>query len=608
MKKKWIRDALLFGIQTKTWKIMRLNAIFLFLCLSQAWAISGYSQETKLTLKMSDSKIIEVLDEIEEQSEFFFLFNQKLVDVERKVDIDVQGKSIEFILQNLFAGTNVNHMVLDRQILLTTFNQELLPQQQPTVSGAVTDESGQPLPGVTVVVKGTTTGTITNSDGFYSISNVPANATLVFSFVGMRTQEMIVENQTNINVTMEEETIGIEEVVAIGYGTMRKKDLTGAVGSVRSSEIENEAPKDLQQMLRSNIAGLNIGMSTSAKGGGSIQIRGQRTLAASSDPLIVLDGIIYNGSLNDINPNDIESVDVLKDASSAAVYGAKSANGVVIINTKIGKTAKPTVEVAINTGIVSLFRSEDVYSPTEFSDWRTDVMYSINRSAPPYMYNDPRELPSNISLDEWLAYDSSEGDETNVWLRRIGLSDIEIGNYKKGQSTDWKNMVFRSGLEQNYNVSLSGKTDLLTYYWSLGYTNNEGVVVNDDYSVYRSRLKLEATVTDFLKVGINTLFSIRNESGYPVRWGNYVNISPWGQPINEDGTYKIDPTNDRVAARHPLIDSYWQTRNTHINLLIMLFMRKLHYHIILLMSLTIPQDLQIMNYFNINLRNILNGD
>jgi TonB-dependent starch-binding outer membrane protein SusC len=131
MKKKWIRDALLFGIQTKTWKIMRLNAIFLFLCLSQAWAISGYSQATRLTLKMSDSKIIEVLDEIEEQSEFYFLFNQKLVDVERKVDIDVQEKPIDFILQNLFAGTNVSHMVIDRQIVLTTFNRSCCPSSNP---------------------------------------------------------------------------------------------------------------------------------------------------------------------------------------------------------------------------------------------------------------------------------------------------------------------------------------------------------------------------------------------------------------------------------------------------------------------------------------------
>ncbi|MGD9558725.1 MAG: SusC/RagA family TonB-linked outer membrane protein, partial [Mangrovibacterium sp.] len=153
-----------------------------------------------------------------------------------------------------------------------------------------------------------------------------------------------------------------------------------------------------------------------------------------------------------------------------------------------------------------------------------------------------------------------QGDETEVWLRRLNLSDVEIANYKKGQSTNWKDMVFRTGLEQDYNVNLSGKTDLLTYYWSLGYTNNEGVIVNDDYSVYRSRLRLEAKVTNFLSVGLNTLFSYRDESGVPVSWAMFDNISPWGQPTNEDGTYKLAPTDDMVAARHPLIDSYYTDR------------------------------------------------
>ena len=441
-----------------------------------------------------------------------------------------------------------------------TFPEVETAAQQKTVSGKVTDDSGQSLPGVAVVVKGTTQGAVTNTEGEYTIANVPENAMLQFSFVGMRMQEVVVGSQSRINVQLVVDAIGLEEVVAVGYGTMRKRDLTGAVGSVKSSTIENEAPKNLQQLLKSNVAGLNIGMATSAKGGGGIEIRGQRTLKASASPLIVLDGIIYNGSLDDINPNDIESVDVLKDASSAAVYGAKSANGVIIVNTKVGKTSKPTIGVDVNAGIVTLLRSEDVYSPTEFLNWRTDVMNSINRSAKPYMYNDPRSLPSSIPLSDWLAYDSSQGSEVGVWLRRIGLSEVEITNYNNGQSTDWKNMVFRTGKEQNYNVNLSGKSDLLTYYWSLGYTNNEGVVLNDDYSVYRSRLRLEAKVTDFLSVGLNSLFSIRDESGYPVSWAMFDNISPWGQPTNEDGSYKIYPTDDGVAARHPLIDSHFAER------------------------------------------------
>lgn len=472
-----------------------------------------------------------------------------------------------FSFQSIASSTSTQNMAVklvnkeSNKRTNESLSSRTIQQTGRTITGKIIDSFGQPLPGVTVVIKGTTQGTMSDSNGSYTLTNISDDVILIFSFVGMRTQEVLVGNQININVAMEEEAIGLEEVVAIGYGTMRKRDLTGSVGSLKNTDIENEAPKNLQDMLRSNIAGLNVGLTTTAKGGGGFEIRGQRTLKASASPLIVLDGVIYNGSFDDINPNDVESVDVLKDASSAAVYGAKSANGVIIINTKTGKAAKPTIGIDITTGFATLLRSEDVYSPTEFLGWRTDVMYSINRSAKPYMYNDPRTLPNDISLDEWMRYDSSQGDEINTWLRRIGLSDVEISNYKSGKSTDWKDMVFRSGLEQNYNINLSGKSDLLTYYWSLGYTNNEGVIEFDDYSVYRSRLRLEAKVTNFLSVGLNTLFSIRDESGYPAQWDMYDNISPWGQPTLEDGSYKIYPTDDGVAARHPLINNFYVDRN-----------------------------------------------
>ena len=550
--------------KSKVLLAMKLTILVFLIGIMQSFAIGTYAQVTKLNLKMQNSSIKDVLAQVEEKSEFYFLYNSKLVDVERKVNVSGSDMTIIDLLNQLFADGRVTYNIVDRQIVLSSREMTAPPpatQQQGTVTGRVTDKAGAPLPGVTVVVKGTTTGTITDNNGNFSLTNVPPTGTLVFSFVGMRSQEVVVGNQANIIINLEEEAIGIEEVVAIGYGTMKKKDLTGSVGSVRSSDLDNEAPKNIQQLLRSNIAGLNVGLTTSAKGGGSIEIRGRRTLKASASPLIVLDGVIYNGSLDDINPNDIESVDVLKDASSAAVYGAKSANGVVIVNTKLGKSAKPTVGIDINTGFASLLRSEEVYSPTEFIDWRTDVLYSINRNAKPFMYNDPRTLPSDISVNEWLAYDSSQGDPVDVWLRRLSLSDIEIANYKKNQSTDWKSMVFRTGLEQNYNINLSGKTDLITYYWSLGYTDNEGVVLDDDYSVYRSRLRLEAKVTDFLSVGLNSLFSVRDESGVPVTWSMFDNISPWGQPTNDDGTYKIHPTNDGVAAYHPLINTFYTDRS-----------------------------------------------
>ena len=215
---------------------------------------------------------------------------------------------------------------------------------QKTVTGTVTAEDS-PLPGVAVVVKGTTVGTVTNVDGNYTLS-VPANAKILqFSFIGMKPQEIEIGTQSSIKVVLIPDVIGLEEVVAIGYGTMKKSDLTGAVSTVKSDQVENEKPQALQDMLRGNIAGLQVGFSTTAKGGGDMEIRGDNTLKASSNPLVVLDGVIYQGALEDINPNDIESIDVLKDASSAAVYGSRSANGVVLVTTKKGVKGKPVINV-----------------------------------------------------------------------------------------------------------------------------------------------------------------------------------------------------------------------------------------------------------------------
>jgi len=542
----------------KLFRSMKLTSFFLLISVVSVFAGRSYSQSKTLNLNLGKTTVKEVLSKIEDQSDFYFMYNSNYIDLDREVSINATNQKIDAVLDLLFTGTNVDYTIKDKIIVLSTPKlNSTFSLQEKTISGRVTDSSGAPLPGVSIVVKGTTQGIITDADGNYTLDKVPADAILVFSFVGMKSQEIAMTGKPTINVVMQEETIGLDEVVAIGYGTMKKSDLTGAVGSLKTSNIEDEHPKNLQDILRGNIAGLNIGMSTDAKGGGDIEIRGTRTLKAGTSPLLVLDGTIYNGELSDINPNDIESIDILKDASSAAVFGAKSANGVILINTKTGKTGKPTINVDVNLGVSSLFRSEDVYGPYEFIDWRIDVEKSINRSAPEYMYNDPRSLPSGISLSDWLAYDSSQGDEVEVWLRRLNMSDPEISNYIAGKSTNWKNMVFRTGLEQDYNVSLSGKTEKLTYYWSLGYTDNEGVIVNDDYSIYRSRLRFEAKVTDFLSVGLNTLFLIRDESGYPVAWKQYVSISPWGEPYNDDGTYKIYPTDDGVAAYNPMIDSYY---------------------------------------------------
>jgi len=217
---------------------------------------------------------------------------------------------------------------------LLSFPANVMAQSTKAVKGKVIARSGEALPGVTIIVKGTTTGTVTDIEGNYTLTVANPNSILVYSFIGFKSIEIAAANQTVINVTLEESTLQVDEVVAIGYGSAKKRDLTGAVASVKTERLENEKPQSVQDILRGNIAGLSVGFSSLAKGGGDLEIRGDNTLKTGSSPLIVLDGVIYQGGMEDINPNDIETIDVLKDASSSAVYGARAANGVVIVTTK----------------------------------------------------------------------------------------------------------------------------------------------------------------------------------------------------------------------------------------------------------------------------------
>ena len=416
---------------------------------------------------------------------------------------------------------------------------------QNKISGTVVDDQGMPLPGVNILVVGTLKGTQTDFDGNYEIF-AKSGDILEFSFIGMRVEKRTVGDSNLINVKMIEDASALDEVVVVGYGTTKKSDLTGAVSQISTKDLEIEKPNDVSDMLRGNIAGLSVGFSSSAKGTSGFQVRGNTTLTAGSSPLIVLDGTIYNGDISDINPIDIESVSVLKDASSAAVFGARAANGVITITTKKGSGGKPSISFSSNIGFTSLSKDQPVYGPDGFVNWRKDVAQSTNVGFSPEKYSDPREL-TEVSVDDWLAYDGSSGDPVEVWLRRLNLQPIEIQNYLEGKSIDWYDLTYQTGVRQDYNLSLSGSSDVIKYYWSIGSTENEGVVIGDKFTTIRSRLNLEAKVNDFITVGLNTQFAERDESSIPVEQ-KITHNSPWGSFYEEDGTtLRLSPQDDAGA-------------------------------------------------------------
>ena len=435
--------------------------------------------------------------------------------------------------------------------------------QQRTIKGRVVDEHNEAVIGANIMEKGTANGVISDINGAFSM-NVSSNATLVVSYIGYISQEVQIKNKGEITVRLAEDAQTLSEVVVVGYGTARKRDLTGAVMQVKSSQLENESPSSMQDLLRANVPGLSVGFSAGPKPEGSLLIRGKNSINAGTTPLIVLDGTIYPGDLADISANDIEQIDVFKDASSAAIYGARSASGVIIITTKMGKSEKPTISFDASVGIATHAVKQDVFGTNDFTSWRTDVFNSANPNHQPYQFNDPRTLPSDVPVEQWMAYDSSKGDPVETWLRRIGFKNIEIQNYLEGKSTDWADMVFQNGLRQDYNASISGKTKSVNYYWSMGWTDNDGLIANDEFKSFRTRLNLDAKINKFLTVGMNTQFTQRNGSDIAADWIQYQKLTPYGSPTNEDGTIKLNPGDD-TSAKHPLIDAYYTDKRNIVN-------------------------------------------
>ena len=431
-----------------------------------------------------------------------------------------------------------------------------------TVKGRVSSkDDNSPIPGVTVVVKGSTTGTTTDADGNYQIDIKTDRDIIVFSAVGFLTQESQVGSASTLNISLGTDQKTLDEVVVVGYGTVKKRDLTGAVSQVNATKLDNENPQSVQDVLRGNIPGMNVGFSASAKGGGNVGVRGTNSLAAGTSPLVVLDGAIYYGGLEDINPNDIETIDVLKDASSAAVFGAKAASGVILVTTKKGKEGKTIINVNSNFGFAEVAKNQPVLSPDGFVTWRQEVMRNINVTAQPSRFTNPANLPSDVSLSQWLAFDGSSGDPTTVWLTRLGMQSVEVQNYKDRKSVDWYSKIYQKGLRQDHTVSLSGKNEKVSYYMSLGYLNNKGIVVGDAYNTFRGRLNVEGKVTKFLSLGINTQFADRDESQIPVNIDLAPNLSPWGSEFNPDGTYKWRPNEEASGGNHPYYAPSFTTRD-----------------------------------------------
>lgn len=430
-------------------RIMRISTFLLMVCVFCSYAGNAHSQNAKVSIHMNNVKLDKILNEIENQTDYLFIYNNQ-VDINKITSVKVKNEAVAQVLDRILSGTGINYELEGTHIILTTEAiKDLHAQQQAkTVTGTVTDVSGEPIIGANIRIKGTTTGTITDIDGNFSIKAEPQSVIEV-SYIGYLTQETVINNQKSIRFLLKEDTKTLDEVVVIGYGVQKKADLTGSVANINTEKLNTQSNANIGQALQGKIAGVDIVSQGGAPGSGTrIMVRGIGTLNNAS-PLYIVDGM-YMNSIDHINPNDIASIDVLKDASSAAIYGSRAANGVIIVTTKEGSNTegKPIIDLSVNLGISTASKFLDVLDAKGWAEVTTIARQAIGKPALD-MATDLANKPDN----------------------------------------DWQDIMFRPALMQNYNLSVKGGGKYSTYYTGLGYFNQDGIVKGTNYQRYNIQSK-----------------------------------------------------------------------------------------------------------------------
>jgi len=511
---------------SRRWKIiliMKLQFLLLLGILIQSYAGVSQVQTKRLNLQFSNNSLKEVLQTLEEQTDYSFVYKDELINPATKISGRFQEKLITEVLDDILKDGNLTYIIKGRAIvILPKGSANFSEQQKVDVAGKVTDSSGTPLPGVTVVVKGTTQGIITDADGKYTLSGIPSDGTLLFSFVGMKSQEIPLDGKTTINVAMKEETVGIEEVVAIGYGVSKKSDLTGSVSSVAVEDVSRQPVLSVGESLRGKATGIQITQQNAAPGAGiKMRIRGANSVNGSNDPLYVIDGFV-GGDINSLNINDIESVSILKDASATALYGSRGSNGVVLVTTKQAKKGESKIEYNGFVSFDQATKTLDVLNATQFMTVANESQSAVGNS--PF------------------------------------FTDAEIAAAGKG--VNWQDEILRTGVTQNHQLSLTGSKNDTKYYLSGTYQDQQGIVLNSFYKRYGFKSNLNSKLKNNFDVSMNingTYSQTRNNAAYDGRNSpmGAALVFPACVPIkDENGEYNISPASYGPVASNPVYNTY----------------------------------------------------
>jgi TonB-linked SusC/RagA family outer membrane protein len=492
---------------SKALLVMKITTFFLLVGVLQVSA-RGFGQE-KLSLRYKNAEIAGILVNIEKQTHYRFLYNDQLQAIRQKVTINVENADIRQALDNLFAQTMLTYKFMANNLIVINEDATRQPVEK-KITGKITDQNGAPLSGVTVTVKGTSKATSTNESGVFSIT-VENDDVLVFSYVGYESQEIKVGDKTILTISMVSAASSLENIVVIGYGTVKKRDLTGAVVSLKGDEVKKVPAGNVMESVQGKVAGVDITRTSGGAGSNvNITVRGNRSILAQNTPLFIVDGIQYP-TFQDINPNDIQSMEVLKDASSTAIYGSRGANGVVIITTKRGAAGK--IKVGANA----------YYGINEVAG------YPVPMNAEQYIQ---LRREANRTAGQW----SSTADDPRIFPA------THLQGVQNGTSTYWPGLLLEKGSQQDYGVNVAAGSEKTKVFFSFDYFKEKGILYNDYSGRYTTRLNIDQTIIGTFKIGLQSQLTYYNENR---RNDNVLNVAnkvlPYFSPYAADGSLVLIP-------------------------------------------------------------------
>lgn len=495
-------------------RTMKITLFLTFFFAFGLYAENGYSQNARVTISNNKVSLESILNEIENQTGYLFVVNSH-VNIDTKVSVQVKDRPVSEVLHLLFADTPIHYALEGTHIVLSDkFNsKEDAMQQERKITGNITDEAGEPLIGATILIKGTSTGAVTDTDGQFAFyGTVDDRSVLQVSYIGMVTAEVRVGTKTVFQIRLLPDTKALDEVIVVGYGIQRKRDVTGSVVSIKSAQLAEMPQTTITQALQGKIAGVQISTTSSTAEGNEnkIRIRGQNSISADGSPLIVVDGIPYSGFLSEINPMDIESLEILKDASSAAIYGARAANGVILVSTRKGNIGKVSVSY--------------------------DGYYGFDKTA---------DLPEMMNAEEFYRF-KVERKGTNM------ITVPEQEEYEKGTDTRWMDLATRTGQRHQHNLSVSGGTESTRYFFSGSFGKVMGIAKNDNFDRYTVRINLDSKISSWLKIGTSTQLGYFGRNGEKANIAAAFKMNPLNVPFNDDGSVNFMPWEGDSNVKNPL--------------------------------------------------------